>query len=315
MATKRANDGRDATSMKSPKADSSSTSMEHELVTKISQILQLDDVEEKDRIIADVLSNGRQALIKYEKVLIPEVYSTEMNNINDFSATSVPHGTKPTELLEVLMDYVCETWDTICEDQSKIAEFFSDCARERENHFQAVLRHAAEYGTTYTGSSSVLTIMLQLLFDGIDDCCLRIDSVFTDLFEYVTKEGLQGCRHFTKYISDDDLKEQLENPESPLFLALGIYYSEKIPELLKQHKISDTKQGLYSLAICNVTKNGWLAGIESIKSKIPPVKYQPLLQTIQAMIISTPKDESSSVNPSTTTAKTTAPNMNSGNLW
>ncbi|CAF1253344.1 unnamed protein product [Didymodactylos carnosus] len=84
--------------------------------------------------------------------------------------------------------------------------------------------------------------------------------------------------------SQDDLKEQLDDPDSALFLALHMYYHEKISQLLKQHKIPDTKNNLYSLAADSVTKNGWLVGVELVKGKILSVKYEPLLTTVIAMI-------------------------------
>ncbi|CAF3604807.1 unnamed protein product [Rotaria sp. Silwood1] len=297
-------------------------SINGDLEEKISQILELEGIEEKDQIISDVLTNGRQVLVRYKEVLIPEVYSTEIKNADDPANTSTSEYAEQTDLLKLLIQDVYVRWEAVCKDQPVIWEFICNIKQENKDHFDAVLGHIAEYGTTYTKSSSVLAIILQLLFQGIDDDCLKTQSVFTALFDSVTREGLQGCRHFAKYISEDDLNEQLNQSESPLFLALRMYYCGKIPEIFKQHKIPDTKHGLYSLAIDNVTRNGWLKGIESVKSKIPPIKYQPLLQTVEAMITFASKHEPSTSNQVTktmtsstvTTGETTSPNKNLGEL-
>ena len=192
---------------------------------KVSQLLELESVEEKDQIVVDVLKNGRQMLVKYE------------NN----------------------------------------------------DHYELVLQRTAEYGTTYTKSSSILAIILQLLFQGIDDDCLKNKAVFFNLWSSVTSEGLEACHDFADYIAEDDLKQQLDDPVSPLFQALRIYYDEKLPELFKKHNISDTKD-LYNVVIENAAKSGWLVGIEAVKGKIPPVKYKQLLADITPPSSQTPKE-------------------------
>ncbi|UJR18637.1 hypothetical protein I4U23_005545 [Adineta vaga] len=270
----------------------SSTPVDGKIVEEISQILELTLIEEKDQIISDVLTNGRQALVKYQGVLIPEVYSAEIDNSADRHSILTSELTKESPLLKVIKQYVGEQWEAACLSQPKIWEFMATVKNENSDHFEAVLQHTAEYGSTYTQSSSILAVVLQMLFCGIDDHCLKNESVFTNLWRCITNEGLQACHKFSQYISQDDLNEQLNDPQSALFLALRIYYFEKIPQLFKQHKIPDSKNQLYKLAAENVTKMGWLAGIESVKARIQPVRYNPLFEAVKAMIespVSTPE--------------------------
>ncbi|CAF1228648.1 unnamed protein product [Rotaria magnacalcarata] len=201
-----------------------------------------------------------------------------------------------THLLKVIKEHVYQRWETACEKQPKIWEFIKKVNDESKEDFEMVLRRAAEYGSEYTKSSSMLSIVLQLLFTGIDDdCLLNEPKVFADLWNSVTNEGIASCDRFKQYISEDDLKEQMNEPSSSLILALHLYYQEKVPELLKQHHISNSKNTLYNLAAESVTQHGWISGIQAIKGKIPPNKYEPLIKKIREMVssISTSLEEPS----------------------
>ncbi|CAF0730234.1 unnamed protein product [Adineta steineri] len=264
----------------------SSTPIDANTTEKICEFLELEFTDEKDEIISNVLNNGRQALVKYEGILVPEVYSAEIIIDTVDNSAIASESPKETALLEFLKQHIFQRWKAACINQPQIWEFITKTKDENNDHFEAVLRHTAEYGRKYTKSSSILSVVLQLLFSSIDDECLKNENVFSDLLTAVTNEGLQGCKKFDQYICQDDLNEQLDNSNSPLYLALRIYYYEKVPELLKQHKIPDAKNLLYSLVADSVTKMGWLDGIVSVKSKIPPVKYEPFQKTIKNMISS-----------------------------
>ena len=256
---------------------------------KVSQLLELESAEEKDHIVADVLENGRQALVKYENVLVPDVYSGEINKSNKNSTVTADTSSEETPLLKLLKQYVYQQWEMTCKDQPILWLFINKVKDENNDHYELILRRTAEYGTTYTKSSSILAIVLQLLFQGIDDDCLTNKDVFSKLWSSVTDEGLKACNNFADYIAEDDLKQQLDDPVSPLFQALRTYYDEKLPELFKKHSISDTKD-LYNIAIDNVTKSGWLVGVEAVKGKIPPVKYKQLLVDITPPPPQTPQE-------------------------
>ncbi|CAF3360653.1 unnamed protein product, partial [Rotaria sp. Silwood2] len=260
----------------------SDTLINDNTIEEISRILELQDTEEKEQIINDVLKNGRQALVKYERILIPEIYSVEINKSIDDQSAVVQTLIQRTDLSELIKQHVYQRWKTACLNQPKIWEFIVKMKDENKEHFESVLQHTADYDSTYTKSSSILAVILQILFHGIDNESFT-KTIFIDLWNSVTNKGIQGCKDFTQYISEDDLNEQLADCDSPLFLALRIYYYEQLSELFKQNKIPDTRN-LYSLAADNVTKKGWLNGIESVKNKIPLVKYEALLKEIAPMI-------------------------------
>ncbi|CAF0853008.1 unnamed protein product [Adineta steineri] len=262
----------------------SNISINSNIAEQIGQVLELDCVDEKDRIISDLLRNGRQALVNYQDVLIPEIYSDEINNSSDHQSLVESDLIEDTPLLKLIKQYVDQQWQISCMDQPKILELFATVKDENNDHFQAVVHHIAEYGSTYTKSSSILVVVILMLFSGIDDHCLKTKTIFNDLWNTITTQGLQSCTKFAEYISEDSLNEQLNDSDSPLFLALSVYYREKVSQLFKQYKIPDTKDELYDLAAKNVSTKGWLDGIQSIKKKIPPVKYEPLLKEVQTIV-------------------------------
>ncbi|CAF1230303.1 unnamed protein product [Didymodactylos carnosus] len=141
----------------------------------------------------------------------------------------------------------------------------------------------AEYGTTYTKSESLLSIILQMLFDGIDDECLMNTNTFNDLWNFITNEGIESITRFSKYIAEDDLEYQINDDESPLYLALQLYNKEQVCQLFKQHKIAD-KDRLYDTAADKITRGGWLSGMQSVNRKIAPTKYTLLLKSISQFV-------------------------------
>ncbi|CAF1371081.1 unnamed protein product [Adineta steineri] len=262
----------------------SNISINSNIAEEIGQILELDCVDEKDQIISDLLRNGRQALVNYQGVLIPEIYSNEINNSDDHQSLVESGFIDDTPLLNLIKQYIGQQWDISCMNQPKILELFAKVKDEDNDHFQAVVHHIAEYGSKYTKSSSILVIVVLMLFNGIDDHCLKTKTIFNDLWNTITTQGLQSCTKFAEYISEDSLNEQLNDSDSPLFSALSVYCREKVSQLFKQHKIPDTQHKLYDLAANNVFREGWLDGIQSIEKKIPPVKYGPLFKAVQVMV-------------------------------
>ena len=149
------------------------------------------------------------------------------------------------------------------------------------NHFHNVEIRFAEYGTTYTGSSFILSFVLQLLFDSITDECILNGNIFTNLFKCITVKGIHAIeeQEYAKYIAPDDLKAQVNEDQSMLYLALRMYFRHEIEELFSQHGIPDKNQR-YDILANQITKDGWLNGIQSIKDKIPEIKYNAVYEII-----------------------------------
>ena len=257
----------------------STTLITASVADEMTNILELHTTEQKDQIIFDVLKNGRRALIQYQDILTPEIYSNEIDQAGD--SLSAPE----TPLLRLIKEHVSKRWEIACANETIIWSFLTKVKEDNNEHYQTVLSRTAEYGSSLTTSSSILAVVLQLVFTGIDDECMLANTVFPSLWVSITNEGLSGCKKFDDYIPEDDLLEQIEGTQSPLFHALRMYYHEKVPQLLKQYKIADSiRNNLYNVTADQVTKLGWLAGIQAVKGKVPPIKYGPLLQAVKDML-------------------------------
>ncbi|CAF4564875.1 unnamed protein product, partial [Rotaria sp. Silwood2] len=111
-------------------------------------------------------------------------------------------------------------------------------------NYDFVLKRAAEYGNKYLKDCPILSIVLQLLFEGIDDKSFNEANVFNDLWCAITNNGLKSITNFS------DNKKRLV-----LLQALREYYRPKLFELLDKSKIID-RDNLYELTLDNVTEYG-----------------------------------------------------------
>ncbi|CAF4774619.1 unnamed protein product, partial [Rotaria sp. Silwood2] len=80
-------------------------------------------------------------------------------------------------------------------------------------NYNSVLNRTAEYGNKYLKDCPILSIVLQLLFEGIDDKFFDETNVFNDLWCTITNNGLKSIENFS-----DDKKR------SVLLQALREYY-------------------------------------------------------------------------------------------
>ncbi|CAF1267475.1 unnamed protein product [Rotaria sp. Silwood1] len=233
--------------------------------------LQLKDKDsaKKDQIISDLLRNGRQALFKYRNEVPSEIFSAEQN----YSTSE-----EDTLLMRLIKQSHWETWEIYLLNHQIILSYINKVKEENLDHFNSVLTRIAEYGIPCTTSSSIiLCVVLLMLFESIEDECLIKSQTFSDLWNYITREGIQSIKTFSDFIAEEERENQITDEQSPLYLALRIYNEEEIPKLLKQYRIADTRN-VYSLAADNVTKNGLLKGIESVQKKIPKKKYDLLME-------------------------------------
>ncbi|CAF4047190.1 unnamed protein product, partial [Rotaria sordida] len=135
-------------------------------------------------------------------------------------------------------------------------------------NYDSVLNRTAEYGNKYLKDCPILSIVLQLLFEGIDDKCFNETNVFNDLCCTITNNGLKSIEN----LSDNKKR-------SVLFQGLREYYRPKLFELLGKIKIPD-KDNLYELALDNVAEYGWLQGLQAVKKRIIPIFFEALLKNI-----------------------------------
>ncbi|CAF4098310.1 unnamed protein product [Rotaria magnacalcarata] len=187
-----------------------------------------------------------------------------------------------------------------------------------ENHdiYERVLTHAAEYGDNNTENCRILSIVLQFLFETVDDECWIKTKLFADqylkeqptsdsqylretensndrflketnicdsLWYAITNEGLKSITKYSDYIIPFVMHEQLNKSQSVLFEALREYYRTQLFSLLKENRIPHRQQ-LYDLVLDNVAEHGWLTGIQVIQQKVAPKCYKNLLENLNSLL-------------------------------
>ncbi|CAF3956896.1 unnamed protein product [Rotaria sordida] len=221
---------------------------------EIIRTLDLEEHEIKDEIISDLLENGRQSLSKYKEEFAPKVYRTAMNE-ND------------GPLMESLTKYFEQQWKIKYGSSNQWFILFLEEYKDVVN-YDPVLKRTAEYGNKYMKDCPILSIVLQLLFEGIDNKFFDETNVFNDLWCAITDNGLKSIENFS------DNKKR-----SVLLQALREYYRPKLFELLEKSKIPD-EDNLYELTLENIAKYGWLQGLREVEERIRVKHFKILLENI-----------------------------------
>ncbi|CAF1241245.1 unnamed protein product [Rotaria sordida] len=216
------------------------------ITNEIIDVLQLEDNENKDEIINDLLENGRESLVKYQEDITHEIYTDVMNS-ND------------NKLIILLKKYFQQKWETQYGISHQWFISFLRQYQNGENHYtyEHVLTRTTEYGNMYMKNDPILSIVLQLLFECIDDECLKETNIFNDLWFSITSDGLKAITNYSDYIVEDVMNEQLNKSQSTLFQALREYNRQAVFSLLEQNNIVD-EQNLYDLILDDITEHGWL---------------------------------------------------------
>ncbi|CAF4177604.1 unnamed protein product [Rotaria magnacalcarata] len=211
---------------------------------EIIQVLQLTDNENKDQIVNSLLEKGRHSLIDYRADIPPEVYTKEMDS-------------KDSKLLELLKTHFQRKWEVQYGSPNEWFSLFLKQYQNGENYdlYERILTRTAEHGNKYMNNCSILSIVLQLLFEAIDDTCLHETNVFNELWLTVTNNGLKSITKFADYIIGDVMDEQINKKPSALFQALREYYREQLFSLLQQSNII-YRQNLYEMALDSVAQGG-----------------------------------------------------------
>jgi hypothetical protein len=270
--------------------DNAMQSIKNEIV----EILQLNDDDNQDSIVLDLLNNGRQALAKYEQDIIPEIYAEVMKNDDNTLMTS-------------LKKIFQQQWET---QYASSHEWFISFLKEYEfgenaDVYQRVLNRTAEYGNGFIKHCPLLSIVLQLLFEGIGDEELLEAKVFDDrylnesdvrntkcleeinacdeLWFSITNDGLTSITKHPEYITEDVMKQQLNKTQSTLFQALCVYYRPQLFSLLETHKIAN-RVNLHDSLLENVAEHGWLTGLTTIQNKITPRSYSNLSTSMNSLV-------------------------------
>ncbi|CAF1242881.1 unnamed protein product [Rotaria sp. Silwood1] len=232
---------------------------------EIIRVLKLEAYEIKDTIVNDLLENGRQSLSKYEEDLLPDIYAAAINE-------------KDGDLMKSLKKYLEQKW--IVKYGSSNQWFIKFLKEYKDSvNYNSILNRTAEYGNKYLKDCPILSIVLQLLFEGIDVKCPNERNVFNDLWCAITNDGLKCIEDFSNYMNENVMLELKNTKESVLIQALREYYRPKLFELFKRIQILD-HDNLYDLALNNVAEYGWLQGLQAVKQKIIPKYFKELLANI-----------------------------------
>ncbi|CAF4728385.1 unnamed protein product, partial [Rotaria magnacalcarata] len=275
------------------------------MADEISEILDLDDSESKSQIVNDLFENGRQSLVKYEEDIICEQYKDVMNGSEN-------------KMMCLLKKYYRRKWEEQYGKSNPWFISFIGQYQNGENHdiYERVLTHAAEYGDNNTENCRILSIVLQFLFETVDDECWIKTKLFADqylkeqptsdsqylretensddrflketnicdsLWYAITNEGLKSITKYSDYIIPFVMHEQLNKSQSVLFEALREYYRTQLFSLLKENRIPHRQQ-LYDLVLDNVAEHGWLTGIQVIQQKVAPKCYKNLLENLNSLL-------------------------------
>jgi hypothetical protein len=264
------------------------------ITNEIVEILQLDDDEIGNQIVKDLLENGRRSLVKHKKDIISKKYNEVMNG-ND------------TELMSSLKKYFRQKWEIQYGSSNPWFISFLKQYENGENHdiYESILNRTAQYGNKYMKDCPLLSIVLQLLFESIDDDCLKeTNNVFDDLWMTITNDGLKSIKKYSDYIVEKVLNEQLKK-QSVLYEALREYYRSNVYLSLTQSTIAK-KQNLYDLTLDDVVEHGWLSDMKFIEGDITPRRHEMLLENLRSFY----KKQKSAQNEDSNGVVVPTPNIN-----
>ena len=248
------------------------------IIDQIINILQIDDEEKKDEILEDLFKFGQQSLTKYEDYLIPDIY-IKMTKTDD------------NELIKELKNYFEEQ---IRREYAHSHPWFIEYLNQiQSNDYQDlyadVFIRMAKYGNEFIKNCSILSIILQILFEGLFDQCLKEKNIFDkllfrilfdELWFTITINGIKSMTKYSQYITENLLNEQINDNQSILYRSLSEYYHQELIPFLKDCNIRD-RQNLHQLVLNQFTLLGWKDGLPTIKSQIPPKSYENLSARIE----------------------------------
>ena len=230
-------------------------------------ILELENQQDQKEIIDHLLKNGRQSLIEYKDKIAVHVY----NNLENENL-----------LMKFLKIYFEQQWKL---EYSHSYQWFSLFLRQyqtndHQHHYEYILTRTAEYGNRYMKNCSILSIVLQFLFEGIDDQCLKETNIFDQLWTTITNEGLISIRKYSEYIIEEVMTELIDKKQTILFQSLREYYRIDLFHLFIESQISN-KQNLYEVTLDNVAEFGWRNGLKAIEKKLLPKDFKILLENFE----------------------------------
>ncbi|CAF1521187.1 unnamed protein product [Rotaria sordida] len=220
---------------------------------KIIGILGLQNNIESERIVAKLLFQGRQALSSSEKKHITEYLS-------------------PTD------DFRSEQWRTTTADWFRT--FLDEQKTISPITYDQLLTYTADNGLKFLQDNFYLSLTIRLLFD-VED---RTKPSFTQIWNTLTTQGLQGIKEYKGYLTSKMNERLFENNRNPLYLALEDYFRQPLIDLFKQNNLNINQSGLIEHALNCVINNGW-SGLndQKIRDELSPNRFKKLIENLPAI--------------------------------
>ncbi|CAF1599341.1 unnamed protein product, partial [Didymodactylos carnosus] len=136
-------------------------SLEKQCISKIAEVLELDDSTESKIIAKELIIKGRHTLRDYEQDVTPTVFKKEMSN-NQKTIT--------------------EEW---------FHAFLQKQTSQSFAIYNKILTRTAEYGSKFMKDNAVLSLILQFLFE-FDDKTMEDDNLCNRMWNTMLSEGHQG---------------------------------------------------------------------------------------------------------------------------
>jgi hypothetical protein len=244
---------------------SSSILTKEECTSKICEILELDDSDQSKEIADKSITDGRQALRNYEQDFSPRIFRDEVNAID-------------SELLKLLKLYVEQQW------YKSTPQWFQKYLQEQKinsSHiYDHILIRVADYGSKFIKGNTLLSLTIQFLFEFDNTRNLKTPT-FDEIWETLITNGRQGIEKYADDIAPKILKEQLENDQSSLYLALQDYYSVPLKNLFEHHEVN-IKPNIIKIALSCVTDDGWWKGLhdQKVQDEIAKTKFKKLIEKL-----------------------------------
>ena len=240
-----------------------------EIIKKITDVLELDgDDEERNEIVNCLLENGRQSLTKYEESITPRIYKEIMIGYDN-------------QLVLSLNKYFEKLWELEYGQTNQwFISFLKSYKIECTDVYQCVLHRSVDVGNIYMKNCPILSIVLQLLFEDINDERLKTTTIFDDLWFTITNNGLRSIEKYSEYIVRSVYKQQMEF-SSTLHQALREYFRSNVFSSLKELKIRERKN-LYESILDSVVEYGWLTDLKSVEDNLTKKSLKSLLEKLSS---------------------------------
>jgi hypothetical protein len=128
---------------------SSSILTKEECISKICEILELDDSDQSKEIAEKSITDGRQALSIYNQDLSPRIFRDEVNAID-------------SELLKLLKLYVEQQWYK--STPQSFQKYLQEQKINSSHIYDHILIRTVDYGSKFIKGNTLLSLTIQFLF-------------------------------------------------------------------------------------------------------------------------------------------------------